>query len=118
MSRPIRQARLLSFVVAAGIAASLAQGALVRNAAGHDPNGMLVRGITGRTEEIPALEKQQVDCANARPAFQGSVASASIGVIAPPSAQTEPAFFDNAYRPQTGLLRAQFGRASPYTFAR
>ena len=115
MNRTIPQRRLLIFVLAAGIAGSLAQGALAQSAASHNPNGIPGLGMAGRPQEIPVLEKQQVDCA--RPAFQGSVVSASIRATAPPSEQAKPIVFDKSCGPRTGLLRAHSGRAPPRTFS-
>ena len=118
MNRMVRQTRLLIVLLCAGIALSLAQASLLHGAASHNPNGIPVRGMAGHPEKIPALEKQQVDCANARPTFQGSVAFASVRTTANPSEQSELVIFNKSFRPQTGLLRAHFGRAPPYTFPR
>jgi hypothetical protein len=118
MNRTVRQNRLLVFLLCAGIAVSLAQATLLQNVASYAPNGILSRGMAGRPETIPTVEKQQLDCANARPTFRGSVVAASIRATAPPSERAELAVFDKSYRAQTGLLRAHFGRAPPYTFSR
>lgn len=119
MKQTVRQTRrMLIFLLCGGIALSLAQVPLLHDAAIHDPNGVLARGMAGRPEKLPGLEKQQVDCANARPTFQGSVAPASIRANAPPSEQAELVIFNQSFRPQAGLLRAHSGRAPPYTFSR
>ena len=119
MKPTVRQIRqMVIFLLCGGIALSLAQVTLLHDAANYDPNGILARGMAGHPEKLPGLEKQQVDCANARPTFQGSVAPASIGAKAPPSEQAELVIFNKSVRPQSGLLRAHSGRAPPYTFSR
>jgi hypothetical protein len=118
MNRTVRQTQLLIFLLCAGIALWLAQENLLQAGVSHDPNASVARGMAGHPEKIPALENQQVDCANARPTFQGSVALASIRATAPPSEPAELVVFDKSYRPQTGLLRAHRGRAPPCTFSR
>jgi hypothetical protein len=89
MNRTVRQARPLIFFLCAGIAVSLAQGTLLQDAASHDPNGSLARGMAGRPEKIPALENQQADCVNARSTSQGSVAPPNTRATAPQSEQAE-----------------------------
>jgi hypothetical protein len=113
MKSPVQQTRSLIFFLCAGIAVSLAQGALLPDAASHDPNALVARGMAGCPDKSPAIEKQQVDCANVRPTFQGTVAPVSIRSTAPPSAHAEFVSFNTSHRPQAALYRAHFGRAPP-----
>jgi hypothetical protein len=117
MNRTVGQTRLLILLLCAGVALSLAQGRHWGDAALHGPNGILARGMAGHSEKGPALEKQQVDWANARPTFQGSVASAGNGATPSAGEQAEPVVFDQPFRLQAGLLRAHLGRAPPHTFS-
>lgn len=118
MNRMVRQTPLLILFLCAGIAVLLTQGSLLQNAPGHDPSGTLARGLEGHPVQLPALEKLQVECTNARPTFQGSVVASSIGATPNPSEQAELVVFDKSYRPQSGLLRVHFGRSPPNSFSR
>jgi hypothetical protein len=115
MNSTVRQRRVLIFFLCAGIAVSLAQATLLQGAASHDPKGILSRGMAGRLENIPALGKPQLNCANARPTFQGSAALASMRATDPPSEQAEMVVLSKSHQPQTGLVQAHFGRAPPLT---
>jgi len=118
MNSTVRQARSLIFFLCAGIALSLAQATFLRGPASHDHNDMLACGLAGHSQRLPALEQNQIDCANARPTFQGSVILASGRAIAPWGELAEVVVFDKSYRLQSEPLRAHFGRAPPYPFSR
>ena len=119
MNRTVHKTRLLVFFLWAGTAALFALGTFPQAGVSHDPNEILTRDMAGRTEKIPALDQQQIDCSSTRPAFHGSVVFARSGAITPTTEQAELVISDQSYRPLTGLLRAHFGRAPPsFSFSR
>ncbi len=96
---------------------ALAQATLPLDVSSHAPNRIVARGMAGSPQKCPALEKQ-VDCANARPTFQASVAPVSIRATAPSNEHTDRVVLNTSNGPRTLLLRAHFGRAPPYTLSR
>lgn len=116
MNRTIWQPRLSIFFLCAGIVVSLAQGSFPHGAASHERK--TTRGMAGSPEQVPALETQQVYCANARPTFQESAAPVRICATAPPSEPSELVIFNKPDQPHTELPRAHSGRAPPAAFSR
>jgi hypothetical protein len=104
--------RIVFLVVAFIVSVSIARSSPPSEFSQHTAGGF-ARGVGGSPQEAPCLAKQQLTCANLRPAFQTSAAKVDSQGSAPRNQESEVAILDEPLGSKCGLFRVFFGRAPP-----